>query len=46
MFKSLEIDLENKEIDCYKSGSTSCVAIIKKDQLFLANIGDSRAILS
>ena len=35
----------NSEIDSHNSGSTLTVVIIESDQLYCANVGDSKAIL-
>ena len=42
-FNKYVIDYDGKLIDC--SGSCACIALIKKNKLIIANIGDSRLIL-
>ena len=37
---------QNSSLLVEKSGSCACVCLIVDDQIYIANVGDSRAILS
>jgi serine/threonine protein phosphatase PrpC len=45
-YKVLQNLLENSEVDCFKSGSTCVTAIVSNNSVCVANLGDSRAIIS
>ena len=44
-FRDLDQDLQKKNIECYKTGSTAVSALIYEGDLLVANIGDSEALL-
>lgn len=45
-FVEMDRDMSKRDFDCKMSGTTAVVVFIRGDQLYTANVGDSRAIMA